>query len=96
VSTHKIQILGRYYTIKGVDDKEYVNELAEYVDGHMRAIADATGTVDTQKVSILAAMKIADELFRNRQGLDKNDSELERNIEALCEQVSMALEVRQA
>lgn len=95
MTTHRIQILGRYYTLKGIDDKEYIDELAGFVDETMRKIADATGTVDTQKTAILAAMTIADQLFQIRKDLGQDDTELERNINALCDQISMVLEITQ-
>ena len=58
----KVQILGQTYAIRGDLDEPYVQKLAEYVDEKMRAIAEATATVDTHKVAVLAALAIADEL----------------------------------
>ena len=58
----KVQIFGQTYTIRGDLDERYVQKLAAYVDQKMSAIADVTSTVDTQKVAVLAALAIADEL----------------------------------
>jgi cell division protein ZapA len=68
--TVKIQIFGQTYPIQAELDQEYVQKLAAYVDEKMRAISDMTPTVDTQKVAILAALAIADELhsLRNERG----------------------------
>jgi cell division protein ZapA len=69
----KVQIFGQTYTIRGELDERYVQRLAAYVDGKMSAIADATATVDTQKVAVLAALAIADELHTIRK--DRTDQE---------------------
>ena len=69
----KVEILGQIYAIRGELDERYVQELAAYVDEKMRAIADATATVDTQKVAVLAALAIADELHSMQR--DRSDSE---------------------
>jgi len=58
----KVQIFGQTYSIRGELDEKYVHKLANYVDEKMQAIADATKTVDTQKVAVLAALAIADDL----------------------------------
>jgi cell division protein ZapA len=66
----KVQIFGQPYAIRGELEESYVKELAAYVDQKMRAIADATATVDTQKIAVLAALAIADELhnMQNERG----------------------------
>ena len=58
----KVEIFGQSYAIRGELDEPYVQKLAAFVDQKMRAIADATATVDTQKIAVLAALAIADEL----------------------------------
>jgi cell division protein ZapA len=55
----KVQIFGQPYTIHGELDAAYVQKLAAYVDEKMQAIADATATIDTQKVAVLAALATA-------------------------------------
>ena len=69
----KVQIFGQAYSIQGDLDGKYVQKLAKYVDERMHAIADATATVDTQKVAVLAALAIADELHNIER--DRSDSE---------------------
>ncbi len=46
---------------------------AQYVDEKMHEIADVTKTVDTQKVAVLAALAIADELHSMQR--DRGDHE---------------------
>lgn len=91
MDTNRVEIFGRFYTIKGIEDQEYLERLARLVDGHMRQIAAATGTVDTLKVAILAALTIADAYFKAKEEVQSVDKELERNIDALTDQVQFAL-----
>ncbi|MGA2813602.1 MAG: cell division protein ZapA [Candidatus Acidiferrum sp.] len=66
----KVQIFGQPFAIRGELEETYVQKLAAYVDQKMRAIAAATATVDTQKIAVLAALAIADELHnvQNERG----------------------------
>lgn len=91
MSSNKVEILGRYYTIRGIDDAEYLEKLARFVDQHMRQIVSATGTVDTLKVAILAALTISDSYFKAEEGVSDSDADLERSINALCDQIDMVL-----
>ncbi len=63
----KVDIFGKTYTLKGSADPEYVQEIAAFVDERMREVAGNAPTIPTSKVAILAAVNIADELFREQQ-----------------------------
>ena len=80
----KVEIFGQIYSIQGELDSKYVQRLAKYVDEKMHAIADVTKTVDTQKVAVLAALAIADELHSMQR--DRGDRE-----ELLSEQAERCL-----
>jgi len=69
----KVEIFGQTYSIQGELDAKYVERLAKYVNEKMHAIADVTKTVDTQKVAVLAALAIADELHSMQR--DRSDRE---------------------
>jgi cell division protein ZapA len=65
-----VEIFGGTYSIKGEADPEYVRQLARFVDEKMRSLAQRSpSTVSAQKIAVLAAVNMADELFRlkNRQ-----------------------------
>ena len=67
-SSHLVQveIYGQSYNLRGEGETPYLQELAAYVDHRMREVAEATATVDSLKVAILAALNIADEGRRGR------------------------------
>src|SRR6202790_4849106 len=54
------EIFDQAYNLRG-SDPDYILKLAEYVDAKMRAVAEATNTIDTVRLAVLAALNIADE-----------------------------------
>ncbi len=87
----KVQIFGQPYTIHGELDAAYVQKLAAYVDEKMQAIADATATIDTQKVAVLAALAIADELHSTQRERGEEEELLREQAERCLTLVERAL-----
>lgn len=72
----KVNIFGNEYTIRGAADEQYIQELARYVDNKMKEIAQSTNLNIPLKISILAAINLADEIFSLRAHReDKKTSE---------------------
>jgi cell division protein ZapA len=63
----KVEIYGQSYFMGGDLDEAYVQKLARYVDEKMKAVSEATQTVDSVRVAVLAALAIADELHSDEQ-----------------------------
>ena len=72
----QVDIFGQSYTLRSDDDSAYIQELASFVDGRMREIADSSSTVDSLKVAILAALNVADELHQLRREAEKQRMDL--------------------
>ncbi len=87
----KVQIFGQTYLIRGELEESYVQELAAYVDAKMRAIAEATATVDTQKAAVLAALAIADELHSTTKERGDREEMLREQAERCLTLVERAL-----
>ena len=87
----KVQIFGQTYSIQGNLDSGYVQKLAKYVDDKMQAIGDATSTVETQKVAVLAALAIADELHSLQHERTDQDELLREQAERCLTLVERAL-----
>jgi cell division protein ZapA len=68
-SSVRVEIFDQAYNLRG-SDPQYIMKLAEYVDGKMRAVAEATSTVDTMRLAVLAALNIADEYHIAKRQLD--------------------------
>jgi cell division protein ZapA len=87
----KVQIFGQTYTIHGELDAAYVQKLAAYVDEKMQAIADATTMIDTQKVAVLAALAIADELHSTQRDRGEEEQLLREQAQRCLTLVERAL-----
>jgi cell division protein ZapA len=59
-----VEIFGQRYPIRSALDAEYIKRLATYVDGKIRAAGDSAPSSDPVRLAVLAALNIADELFR--------------------------------
>ncbi|MFN3966407.1 MAG: cell division protein ZapA [Endomicrobiia bacterium] len=62
--TISVQILGRIYEIKSDLDPLEVEAIAKYVEEKLRVASSYTGIQETSRIAVLAALNIADELFR--------------------------------
>lgn len=73
-SSVRVEIFDQAYNLRG-SDPEYILKLADYVDSKMRAVAEATNTIDTVRLAVLAALNIADEyhLLKRRQETGATD-----------------------
>ncbi len=65
----KVYILGQEYLVRSEEGEDYVRKVASYVNEQIETIIETTKTVTTFKVAILAAMRIADEYFKE---IEKN------------------------
>ena len=63
----KVDIFGKTYTLKGDADPDYVQKVAAFVNERMDEVAANSAVASTAKVAILAAVNIADELFREQR-----------------------------
>jgi len=95
-STVSVEIAGQRYPIRSSLDPEYVARLATYVDEKMRAAADTSPSGDSMRLAVIAALNVADELFRARTAATSTTSSegqlLARaaDIERLVDQVLKA------
>ena len=88
-----VEIHGQRYPIRSSLDPDYVARLASYVDEKMRAAGETAPTGDALRLAVLAALNIADELFRCRDVTRARDGELAERaseLERLLDRVLMA------
>ena len=87
-----IEIQGLRYPIRSELDEQYVIELARYVDGKMARAGREVPTGESLKIAVLAALNIADELFRCRGAGTLEHAELVRRTHDLERLVTAALD----
>jgi cell division protein ZapA len=88
----KVDIYDQSYSVNAGENEEYVKELAAYVDGKMREVAEATRMVDSLKVAVLAALNISDELLTLRRRQQEVEGPLRQRVEKCVAMVERALE----
>jgi len=62
-----VTIAGQSYALKSDADEAYVQFLAGFVDEKIRDAQRRSKQIATQKLAVLAALQIADDLFRERR-----------------------------
>jgi len=87
----KVQIYNQTYSLQGDLDQAYLQQLAGFVDAKMHAIANMTSTVDTQRVAVLTALAIADELNTLRKEKSDREELLKEQAERCLTLVERAL-----
>ena len=81
----EVDIFGQRLSLQGNADENYVQELAQYVEGQMHPIAGNLTTSTPTKVAILAAINIADQLFTQESRRQAGEAEVERRAVGLLE-----------
>jgi cell division protein ZapA len=82
-SATTVEILGREYRIRGSADSEYVRQVASFVDEKLREVSRGAAGQPADRVAVLAAMNIADELFQLRRASSEQMTSIERRAEGL-------------
>jgi cell division protein ZapA len=79
----EVEILGHKYTIRSEASPDYVRELAAHVEQRAREIQGGTPSQDPVRLLALAALYIADELFRLRDEQASVDKDTSARLGAL-------------
>lgn len=88
----QVDIFGSQYTIrKGSEDPEYILRVAAYVDQKMREINERLPVASVSKVAVLTSLNLADELFKEREGLNR-DRALMEHLSKSCAALDRELE----
>jgi cell division protein ZapA len=78
-----VEIFGQTYAVKAGADPGYVEALAAFVDAQMKDVSRASAAVDSVRVAVLAALNLADEVFRLRRELEQAQSQPRAQPEAV-------------
>jgi cell division protein ZapA len=87
----RVEIFDQVYNLRG-SDPEYILKLAEYVDGKMRAVAEATNTIDTVRLAVLAALNIADEHHLLQRMVDSGSTDYQKRAHLLADALDEVLQ----
>jgi cell division protein ZapA len=87
----RVEIFDQAYNLRG-SDSEYILKLAEYVDSKMRAVAQATNTIDTVRLAVLAALNIADEYHLLKRKQDSGATDYQKRAHLLADALDEVLD----
>ncbi|HLV88525.1 MAG TPA: cell division protein ZapA [Candidatus Sulfotelmatobacter sp.] len=90
-SSVRVEIFDQAYNLRG-SDPDYILKLAEYVDAKMRAVAEATNTIDTVRLAVLAALNIADEFHLLKRKQDSGSTDFQKRAHQLAHALDQVLE----
>ena len=72
-----VEIFGQEYKVRGDANSDEILEIAQYVDGKMKEVAHGAPQGSLTRIAILAALNIAEELFRERTEKQKYVQDVE-------------------
>jgi cell division protein ZapA len=85
-----VDIQGQRYAIKTALDPKYVTDIAAFVDAKLDMTGQELTTTDSVRIAVVAALNIADELFRARS--ESSDGRLQARAMEIERMVDAALE----
>ncbi len=90
-----IHVLGTSFAIQTDENPEYVQKLVKYLTSKIEALQKSLDTKDSLRIVIIAAVLIADELFKERgkQPQSNRNDGLEDMAENIITKLDRALDV---
>lgn len=90
MNTVTVKINGIEYNLRGKENEKYLFDVAAYVDSKFKEIAANNSKLSTSSVAVLAALNVADELFKcdlEYQDIARKKSSLEERHQTLKERI---------
>jgi len=72
-----VRILGQEYKLVSDEPQEYMQQVANYVDGKMMEIAEGNKKLTTAMIAVLTCLNIADEYYK----LNEDKADIEKNLQ---------------
>lgn len=88
----RIEIYGHAYSIRTELDPGYIQQLAGVVNAKMNALSHQTGTVDTRRLAVLAALNLADELQQLQKAVEAQRHALPAEVVRRLDECNQRLE----
>jgi len=88
----EVRIYGQTFKLRAGAGKEYIQELAGYVDGIMETISRKTRSPSPDRVAVMTALDIADTLFQHRRQRQNEVNAVNEKIRGLIVAADRLLE----
>jgi cell division protein ZapA len=91
-TTVSVKILDKEYQVACPDDEvDALTASARYLDRQMAEIRDTGKVFGLDRIAVMAALNIANELLSNRGRAESMSEQMESQVQSLTERVSSAL-----
>ena len=88
-----VRVLDREYQVAcPAEERSDLLDSAEYLDAKMREVRDTGKVVGLDRIAVISALNIANELIKMRHGGGSLDGDLGARLRGMRERVEMALE----
>ncbi len=85
LSNIEINILGRNYLVACEPEEEQdLHEAASHLNRLISGMKHSSATADNEKVSVITALNLADQLLKTQRGWKEKVTRLARRVEAGC------------
>jgi cell division protein ZapA len=93
VTRVSVRLLDREYQVAcPADERSDLLDSAEYLDGKMREVRDSGKVVGLDRIAVISALNLANELIKLRRNGSSVDADLGAKLQRLRERVESALE----
>jgi len=93
VSRVSVRLLDREYQVAcPAEERSALLDSAEYLDGKMREVRDTGKVVGLDRIAVISALNLANELIKLRRNGSSVDADLGAKLQRLRERVESALE----
>jgi cell division protein ZapA len=93
ISRVSVRLLDREYQVAcPADERSDLLDSAEYLDAKMREVRDSGKVVGLDRVAVISALNIANELIKLRRNGGSGDIDIGARLRGLRERVESALE----
>jgi cell division protein ZapA len=87
-----VNILDKEYRIScPPEERESLIQAATFIDGQMREIRQTGRVIGTERIAVMAALNIANDLLSDKQVKDDSSQTISRRIQRLQEKIEIAL-----
>ncbi|RLB52358.1 MAG: hypothetical protein DRI34_14830 [Deltaproteobacteria bacterium] len=91
MKTVEVSILGQRLKVRTDEGTEYIKDLAAFVDEKLGEVKKKTRAVSTHSLAMLAALNIADELFKARERQQQVKAEMKERVDKILKLVRSGL-----
>jgi cell division protein ZapA len=93
VARVSVRLLDREYQVAcPADERSALLDSAEYLDAKMREVRDSGKVVGLDRIAVISALNLANELLKLRRNGSSVDADLGAKLQKLRERVESALE----